>query len=198
MQLSMPSARSALGALVLVTVAASLAPTIARAAVQRAVVEPEAAPVGAVISIHVETTSRFGGVAPGTIYLIPVAAEQSTPDAAHCDAIPGTIALGDMTWRSGLVEFGVGVYEGFIGDAAFEVPASPPGRYHIGEASPAINEGCHMYAIFTISDPAVPNTAMARVPVPRVTEPTLLAAAVLAALATSVVASARAARRCRA
>lgn len=147
----------ALGALV---VLAAISTGVVLGAVQRATLIPNEAPAGTSATIHVETTARIGGTQPGTLVMLPATAFEASPSAFHCDEIAGAAAVGEMTWRPGAVAFGDSVYDGYVGDATFMVPAVPPGSYHLGENIAAMGTGCHVYAAFEVTAGQLPNTAM--------------------------------------
>ena len=143
-------------------------------AVQRATLTPQESPPGTTVQIHVETTARWQEMMPATLFMVPVATiDVRGASAYHCDDIAGSAAVGEMTWQAGAVTFGDGVYEGFIGEATFVVPAVPSGSYRLGENSPAIGSGCHVYATLEVTSGQLPDTAMT----PRRVELILLAAA---------------------
>jgi hypothetical protein len=131
-------------------------------AVQRATLTPQEAPSGASVTIHVETTSRQEGIRPGTLIMVPAGAlDVRGASASQCDEHAGSAAVSEMTWETGLVAFGDGVYDGFIGDATFIVPAVLPGSYQLGENVAFIGTGCHIFARFEVTSGQLPDTAMA-------------------------------------
>ena len=133
---------------------------VAFGAVQRATLTPQQAPGGASVTIHVETTTRLDGTRPGTLMMVGVVAFETSPSAFHCDEIAGSADVGEMTWQSGTVEFGDGVYDGFVGDATFAVPDVPPGSYYLGESIAALGTGCHIFATLEVTSGQLPDTAM--------------------------------------
>ena len=155
--------RLRLAGVVIATVSVLIGTGIVRAAVQRTELEPAAAPTGTTVTMHVETTARFDGTQPGTVYLFLVDVFDSSPSELHCDGLDGAVAVGELTWQTGPVTFGEYAGEGFIGDMTFVVPAIAVGTYYLGENIPARNTGCQRLADFSVTSGSLPNTAL---PVP--------------------------------
>ncbi len=148
------------GGLGAVITLAAISTGVALGAVQRATLTPQEAPAGASVTIHVETTARQAGTRPGILIMVAVAAFETSPPADQCDEIAGSAAVAEMTWQSGAVAFGDGVYDGYVGDATFVVPALPPGSYYLGENVAFIGTGCHIFATLEVTSGLLPDTAM--------------------------------------
>lgn len=144
-----------------VVVLSAISTGIVLGAVQRGTLTPQEAPPGAAVQIHVETTARWEGTLAANLFMVPAATiDAKGASASHCDEIAGSTSVGEMTWQTGAVAFGDGVYDGFIGDATFVVPAVPSGSYRLGENSPAIGSGCHVYATLEVTSGQLPDTAL--------------------------------------
>lgn len=153
--------RRTAGGLGAVIALAAISTGVVLGAVQRATVTPQEAPPGATVTIQVETTARQEGIRPGTLIMVPAAAfDVRGAFASQCDQNAGSTAVGEMTWATGNVAFGDGIYEGFVGDATFIVPAVPPGSYQLGENVAFVGTGCHIFARFEVTSGQLPDTAM--------------------------------------
>jgi hypothetical protein len=150
-----------IGRLGAVVALSAISTEVVLGAVQRGTLTPQEAPPGATVQIHVETTARWEEARPASLMMVPAATiDVRGASASQCDEIAGSATVGEMTWQAGAVAFGDGVYDGFIGDATFIVPAVPSGPYRLGENSPAVGSGCHVYATLEVTSGQLPNTAV--------------------------------------
>lgn len=137
----------------------ALTATVALAAVQRATLSVAAAPPGAEVTLRVDTTARIARTDEGLLLLVPVADFEAAAAAARCEAIDGSTELAAMAWRAETVEFSGTSYPGFVGEATFIVPEVPAGTYSLAESSDARGTGCHIFAAFSVTAAALPDTA---------------------------------------
>ena len=147
------------GSVLLITLAA-IRPSPATAAVQETTLSVERAAPGTSVSIRIETSARWEGTQPGTLYLVPQPGFDTGPLSRTCDQVRGSIALGEVAWRAETVEISSWTGQGFVGEMTFTVPQTAAGDYYVAETSPAINARCHMFAGFGVALASLPDTAL--------------------------------------
>ena len=158
----MRSLRSLIAASIATVVLLAASVGASLAAFQTAQLNPDAGPIGTPVSIHIEMSARIAGTAPGPLVLVGKQALYDNPSAARCEEIPGALVVGETAWQSATIEYAGQEYSGFVGEAEFTVPDVPAGIYHLAESIDARGTGCFTFASFTVTDTALPDTAMSK------------------------------------